>query len=65
METMISEIDELMKKLEQQGKLTKLSDDECRQIDEDIHQQMAAFRVDFAKKQAQSIKDTSKIILNS
>lgn len=58
-------ITELMNELRAQNKLTELTPDECKQIDEHIRSQMIPFRRELAVKQVQSIRDAQEIILNT
>lgn len=54
-----SKIDEIRKRV----KVTELSDEVTRQIIQEINAAMIEFSREFARKEAQSIRDTSKIIL--
>lgn len=59
----VSKIEKILEELRIQGKISTLSDEVTERIRNDIHREMEAFRVDLAKKQAQSVDDLSRIIL--
>ncbi len=62
---MQSKIDELFKRLEAEGKLTTLTQDEANAIMRNMLKDMEATRHDLARKAAQSKDDLKKIILNA
>jgi len=56
-------ITELLAKLEAEGKLTIISGDVAQEIQDEIDNAMEEFRQLLARKEAQSIDDTRKIIV--
>lgn len=61
--TFVSHIDQLFERLDAEGKLHKLPDEQVRQIRERVSGEMNVFRLELRKKQAQSIADAEQIIL--
>lgn len=62
---MKSKIEALLADLERQGKVTVLSDAETQAISERFTELMTGYRQELTIKQAQSIEDTRKVILNA
>jgi hypothetical protein len=58
-----SKIDELYERLESEGKLTRLSDEQLANLDAHISKEMSGFRAELRRKQAQSQADLEKIVL--
>lgn len=58
-----SKVDEMLERLQAEGKITELSDEQVAAIDKRIRDEMRAYRAALRRKQAQSEMDTAKIIL--
>lgn len=53
----------IIDRLRAEGKVTELSDEQVRAIDEHISKEMRGFRAELRRKQAQSEADTARIVL--
>lgn len=58
-------IEELFERLERDGRLTVLPQEQVAVIDQRIRQDMTVFRQELAQKDAQSYDDTARIVLNA
>jgi hypothetical protein len=60
-----NKVDELYERLDREGKLTRLSDEQLANLDAHISKAMGDFRAELRRKQAQSEADTGKIVLGN
>lgn len=56
-------IESKIDKIRKQVKVTQLPDEVTRQISQELNEAMLEFSREFARKEAQSIRETAKVIL--